>query len=111
VASPPRELPSATDQAAYRILQESITNAIRHAGPARVTVSLTYGPGDLRLRVTDDGRGPRHAGPGADRGQGIVGMRERAVLLGGELTAGARPGGGFQVQARLPLPPEQAASP
>ena len=111
VASPARELPSATDQAAYRILQESITNAIRHAGPARVTVSLTYGPDDLELRVADDGRGPRDGGDRAARGQGIVGMRERAALLGGELTAGPRPGGGFQVQASLPLPPEPAASP
>ncbi|HEV8374225.1 MAG TPA: sensor histidine kinase, partial [Actinomycetota bacterium] len=111
VASPARELPSATDQAAYRILQESITNAIRHAGPARVTVSLTYGPDDLELRVADDGRGPRDAGDRAARGQGIVGMRERAALLGGELTAGPRPGGGFQVRASLPLPPEPAASP
>jgi signal transduction histidine kinase len=111
VASPPRELPSATDQAAYRILQESITNAIRHAGPARVTVSLTYGPDELELRVADDGRGPRDAGHGADRGQGIVGMRERAALLGGELTAGPRPGGGFQVQACLPLPPDPAVAP
>jgi signal transduction histidine kinase len=110
VASPPRELPSAVDQAAYRILQESITNVIRHAGPARVTVSLTYGPDALELRVADDGRGPRDAGHGAEGGQGIVGMRERAALLGGELTAGARPGGGFQVEARLPLQPEQAAS-
>jgi signal transduction histidine kinase len=111
VASPPRELPSATDQAAYRILQESITNAIRHAGPARVTVSLTYGPDELELRVADDGRGPPDAGHGADRGQGIVGMRERAALLGGELTAGPRPGGGFQVQASLPLPPDPAVAP
>ncbi len=111
VASPARELPSATDQAAYRILQESITNVIRHAGPARVTVWLTYGPDDLELRVADDGRGPRDGGDRAARGQGIVGMRERAALLGGELTAGARPGGGFQVHASLPLPPEPAASP
>jgi len=110
VASPARELPSATDQAAYRILQESITNAIRHAGPARVTVSLTYGPDDLELRVADDGRGPRDGGDRAARGQGIVGMRERAALLGGELTAGPRPGGGFQVQASLPLPPGPTAS-
>jgi signal transduction histidine kinase len=111
VASPPRDLPSAVDQAAYRILQESITNAIRHAGPARVTVSLTYGPDELELRVADDGRGPPDAGHGADRGQGIVGMRERAALLGGELTAGPRPGGGFQVQASLPLPPDPAVAP
>jgi signal transduction histidine kinase len=109
VASPARELPSAVDQAAYRILQESITNAIRHAGPARVTVSLTYGPDELQLRVADDGRGP--LGTGTEGGRGIVGMRERVALLGGELTAGPRPGGGFQVQARLPLPPEPGASP
>jgi signal transduction histidine kinase len=108
VASPPRELPSAVDQAAYRILQESITNVIRHAGPARVTVLLTYGPSDLELRVTDDGRGP---GDGGEGGQGIVGMRERAALLGGELTAGPRSGGGFQVRARLPLPPDPAVAP
>jgi signal transduction histidine kinase len=110
VASPPRELPSAVDQAAYRILQESITNVIRHAGPARVTVSLTYGPADLQLRITDDGCGPRHA-DGSQGGRGIVGMRERAALLGGELTAGPRQGGGFQVQARLPLPPDQVVTP
>jgi len=110
VASPPRELPSAVDQAAYRILQESITNVIRHAGPARVTVSLTYGPSDLQLRITDDGCGPRHA-DGSEGGRGIVGMRERAALLGGELTAGPRQGGGFQVLARLPLPPDQVVTP
>jgi signal transduction histidine kinase len=107
VRSPPQELPSAVDGAAYRILQESITNAIRHAGPARVTVSLSYGPDDLEIVVADDGRGPRDAPDGTGGGgRGIVGMRERAALLGGELTAGRRPGGGFQVQARLPLRPD-----
>jgi len=110
VASRPCELPGTTDHAAYRILQESITNAIRHAGPARVVVSVTYGPGHLELLVADDGHGPRDAGRGAgDAGRGIVGMRERAALLGGELTAGPRPGGGFQVRARLPLPPDGTA--
>jgi signal transduction histidine kinase len=113
VASPPPELPSAVDQAAYRILQESITNVIRHAGPARVTVSLTYGPDELELRVADDGRGPRDGGHGAEGGRGIAGMRERAALLGGELIAGPRPGGGFQVRACLPLllPPDPAVAP
>jgi signal transduction histidine kinase len=112
MASPPVELPGATDQAAYRILQESITNAIRHAGPARVIVSITYGPSDLELLVTDDGHGPRDSGRGAgDAGRGIVGMRERAALLGGELTAGPRPGGGFRVRARLPLPPDGTVHP
>jgi signal transduction histidine kinase len=112
VASPPVELPAATDQAAYRILQESITNAIRHAGPARVVVTITYGPSNLDLLVADDGHGPRDAGRGAgDAGRGIVGMRERAALLGGELTAGPGSGGGFRVRARLPLPPDGTARP
>ena len=102
MASPPPELPSATDQAAYRILQESITNAIRHAGRARLVVSVGYSPDGLELLVADDGHGP-HDAEGA--GRGIAGMRERAALLGGELTAGPRPDGGFQVRARLPLTP------
>lgn len=104
----PRELPSAVDQAAYRILQESITNVIRHAGPARVMVSLVYGPDDLEIRVADDGRGLRDTADQAGGGQGIVGMLERSALLGGELTAGPRPGGGFEVQARLPVQPDGA---
>jgi signal transduction histidine kinase len=106
VGAPPRELPSAVDQAAYRIVQEAITNVIRHAGRARVLVSVSYGPGGLELRVADDGRGP--SGDAGRVGRGIVGMRERAGLLGGELTAGPRPGGGYQVRARLPLPPPVA---
>jgi signal transduction histidine kinase len=109
LSSPPPALPSAVDQTAYRILQESITNAIRHAGPARVTISVTHGIDELELEVHDDGRGG-HV-PAANGGQGIVGMRERAALLGGELTAGPRPGGGFQVRARLPLRPEPAVRP
>jgi signal transduction histidine kinase len=106
VASQPRELPSAVDQAAYRILQESITNAIRHAGPARVAILLSYRPSELELQVNDDGRGPGEAAGRDAGGRGIVGMRERAALLGGELTAGPRLGGGFQVWARLPLQPD-----
>jgi signal transduction histidine kinase len=110
VAAPPRALSSAVDQAAYRILQESITNVIRHAGPARVTISITYGPSDLRILVTDDGQGQRALDrDAADGGRGIVGMRERAELLDGELTAGPQPGGGFQVRARLPLRPDGVA--
>jgi signal transduction histidine kinase len=106
--SPPRELPAAVDQAAYRIVQESITNAIRHAGPARVTVAIGYSPSDLELRVADDGRGPSGDGGAGGSGRGIAGMRERAALLGGELTAGAGPDGAFQVWARLPLRPDGA---
>jgi signal transduction histidine kinase len=100
LATPPRELPSAVDQAAYRILQESITNVIRHAGPARVTIEVGYEPSDLRIRVTDDGSA---CDGGGGAGRGIQGMRERCALLGGDLTAGPRSGGGFEVHARLPL--------
>jgi signal transduction histidine kinase len=109
------DLPSAVGSAAYRIVQESLTNVIRHAGPARVTVSMGCGPDGLEVVVTDDGPGaPATNGTGgADggAGQGINGMRERAELLGGELTAGPRPSGGFEVRARIPLPPAPAASP
>ena len=100
VATPPHELPVAVDRAAYRIVQESITNVIRHAGPARVTVEVAYESSDLRVRVADDGSGCDGAG-GA--GRGIEGMRERCALLGGDLTAGPRAGSGFEVSARLPL--------
>jgi signal transduction histidine kinase len=97
---------SAVDHTAYRILQESITNVIRHVGPTRVTVSLDYGTDVLEVRVTDEG-GRNASGDGgpAEPGHGIVGMRERCGLLGGELTAGPRPSGGFEVKARLPLAP------
>src|SRR6266545_1759233 len=107
--APPRELPGGVDRAAYRIVQESLTNAIRHAGAARVTVSIRYGPSDLEVRVADDGRGPCEGAGPAGGGRGIVGMRERAALLSGELAAGPGPDGGFQVWARLPLEPEGAA--
>ena len=106
VAALPAELPGATDQAAYRILQEAVTNVIRHAGPARVLVSVARSPGELELVVADDGRGPHHPDDARGTGRGIAGMRERAALLGGELTAGPRPGGGFQVRVRLPLAPK-----
>ena len=96
----PRPLPAGTDLAAFRIVQESLTNVTRHAGPASATVLVRYGPDDLTVRVDDDGRGPAAAtGPG----NGIRGMRERVAALGGELTTGPRPGGGFRVQARLPI--------
>ena len=109
VAAPPAELPAAVDQAAYRILREAVTNAIRHAGPARLTVSVRHRPGELELVVSDDGRG--RTGDSRGAGRGIVGMAERAGLLGGELTAGPRPAGGFQVRARLPLPPGPGTAP
>jgi len=117
--SSPAPMPSAVDHTAYRILQESITNVIRHVGPTRVTVALDYRTDVLELRVTDEGGGDASGaddgGPqpqagtvhrgSVEPGRGIVGMRERCGLLGGELTAGPRPCGGFEVKARLPLAP------
>src|SRR5262249_33319339 len=115
-----RPLPPAVDQAAYRILQESLTNVLRHAGPtARATVSLRYEPAALAIRVTDDGgRDGETAGgspparggggataggsPPAGGGHGRTGRTERAAAVGGEVTAGPRAEGGFEVVARLP---------
>ncbi|HEY1345524.1 MAG TPA: sensor histidine kinase [Streptosporangiaceae bacterium] len=100
-----RPLPPAVDQAAYRILQESLTNVLRHAGPdARATVSLRFEPAGLAIRVTDDGgRDGQAARPlPAGGGHGLTGMAERAAAVGGEVTAAARAGGGFEVVARLP---------
>lgn len=105
----PEPLPEQVDHAAYRIVQESITNAIRHAGPARVTVSVGRDADALLVRVTDDGSGVAAAPGPPGNGRGIPGMRERAESLGGELHAGATTGGGFEVRARLPLPAAQAA--
>ena len=95
------ELPGAVDHAAYRILQEAITNAVRHAGPAHLTLSVRCDH-ELSIRVADDGHGGPVTGEARD-GRGIVGMRERATLLGGQLAAGPCPGGGFEVRACLPL--------
>ncbi|HEY8544190.1 MAG TPA: sensor histidine kinase [Acidimicrobiales bacterium] len=129
-----RPLPPAVETAAFRIVQESLTNVIRHAGPARATVVVRHGDGALEIEVTDDGRGSAAArngsgagptagtagavgAPGAAAadaggtevddttatgGHGLAGMRERVALLGGELTAGDRPAGGYQVRARIP---------
>lgn len=125
--SPAAPLPKAVGSAAYRILQESITNVIRHVGPTRVTVALDCGTDVLEVRVIDEGRryatGDNLAGPqpsakhptsngtgsSAETGRGIAGMRERCQLLGGDLTARSRPGGGFEVKARLPLAPTGTA--
>lgn len=107
-ASPPAApLPSAVGSAAYRILQESVTNVIRHVGPTRVTVALNPGTDVLEIRVTDEGRrtGDGAASAPDGPGHGILGMRERCRLLGGEFDAGPTPGGGFEVAARLPLAP------
>jgi signal transduction histidine kinase len=103
-----RPIPPAVDLTAYRVIQESLTNVHKHAGPAAATVRVSYGPAVLSILVEDDGIGPAGGdpgGPGAPgEGHGILGMRERAVALGGALRVGARPGGGFQVRVTLPAP-------
>jgi len=99
-------LPAGVDLSAYRIVQEALTNTLKHAGPAHARVAVRYGGGGLELEISDDGArgGRRHAGP-ADGGHGLVGMRERVALYGGELHADHRPEGGFVVRASLPLAP------
>jgi MYXO-CTERM domain-containing protein len=98
-----RPLPFAVDVAAFRVVQEALTNVTRHAGQATATVRVSYGEGELTVQVDDDGRGLSPHGAAAGSGKGIVGMRERVAALGGDLQAAPRPGGGFRVRARLPL--------
>ncbi len=102
VEGEPTIVSPALDLCAYRIVQEALTNAIKHAGPARATVRLRWALDALEMEIADDGRGPI-AVNGAAGGHGIAGMRERAGLHGGEIQAGAGASGGFAVQARLPL--------
>ena len=85
---------------AYRIVQEALTNTLRHADAARAEVLVRYGSDALEVEVADDGRGPAAEAAG---GHGLVGMRERAALHGGVIEAGARSGGGYAVRARLPV--------
>jgi len=97
-------LPAGVDLAAYRIVQESLTNVVRHSAAGTVSVVVRIEPATLRIEVSDDGTGT----PGADRsavpGFGILGMRERVALYGGTLDAGAKPAGGYRVRACLPVP-------
>ncbi len=102
VRGDPVPLPAGLDLAAYRVLQEALTNALRHGGAGHATVAVEYGPHELRLAVTDDGPGAAvPLTPGG--GHGLVGMRERVEMYGGRLDAGPRPEGGFAVAARIPL--------
>jgi signal transduction histidine kinase len=100
---PAGTLPEDVDRAAYRIVQEAVTNVIRHAGPARVAVTLELGAGELRVAIADDGGELTDApGPPVEPGRGLAGMRERCELAGGSFEAGPD-GAGFRVSARLPL--------
>src|SRR5207245_2572056 len=92
-------LPSAVDVSAYRVLQEALTNVVKHAGPARARAVVRYGRTAVEIEVSDDGRGANGA---AATGYGLAGMRERVELHGGTLDTGAPAGGGFVVKARIP---------
>jgi signal transduction histidine kinase len=95
------ELPLGIELSAYRIIQEALTNTLKHAGDARASVIVRYGPDSLELEITDDGPGTRPAV--ASGGHGLVGMKERVALYGGKLDAGHRPGRGFAVRVLLPV--------
>jgi signal transduction histidine kinase len=99
----PLELPAGVDLSAYRIVQEALTNTLRHARATRAEVVVRYGDEAVEVEVRDDGRGAAAADANGAPGRGLVGMRERAALLGGTLEAGPLPGGGYRVHARLPL--------
>jgi signal transduction histidine kinase len=100
VVGEPPPLPSGVELSVYRIVQEALTNTLKHSDPTRVTVMLAFRDGRLELEVVDDGT-PTFAA--ATAGQGIIGMRERVSLLGGQLETGRRAGGGFRVAAHLPV--------
>ncbi len=101
VSGTPVALPTSLDLSAYRIVQEALTNTLKHAGKASSIVTMTWAEDQLEIEVVDDGRGPTGP-PSAGGGRGLVGIRERVLLFGGELLVGPRPDGGFGVWARLP---------
>jgi signal transduction histidine kinase len=104
VTGTPRELPQGAELSIYRIVQEALTNVVRHAHAKHATVTLTYAPSALEVSVADDGSGLSPETNGSSPGHGLLGMRERVALFGGQLTTGSGPGGrGYQVNARLPL--------
>jgi signal transduction histidine kinase len=109
VTGQPCELPAVTDLAAFRIIQEALTNTVRHAGPATATVSVRYGDADLGVEITDTGRGSAHENGNGGTGHGLRGMRERAAAAGGTIEIGPGPVGGFQVAAWFPLSGDSAA--
>src|SRR5512132_1234373 len=102
-------LPAGVDLSAYRIVQEALTNVVKHAGPAHAQVVVGYRDQDVTVEVIDDGRGavPSASDGRVGTGHGLIGMRERVQVFGGDLQTGPRPGGGFRVAARLPLAADQ----
>jgi signal transduction histidine kinase len=105
VAGDPTGLPAGLDLSAYRIVQEALTNVRRHASGARASVDIDVAPQHLRLRVADSGGTAGASGDAGDAGHGLVGIRERVALYGGTLELGPQPGGGFLVNAEIPLGP------
>jgi signal transduction histidine kinase len=105
----PAPLPAGVDLSAYRIVQEALTNVVKHAGPATAQVTIRYRDQEVAVEVTDNGRGvAAAAGDGRwGTGHGLIGMRERVAAFGGDLEVGPRPGGGFRVAARLPVAAER----
>jgi signal transduction histidine kinase len=101
----PRPVPAVVDLTAFRIVQESLANVLRHAGPASAVVTISYERDRLTIEVADDGRGAARSScePSEGSGNGIAGMGERALALGGQFEADARPEGGFRVRASLPV--------
>ena len=99
LSSEPVSLPPSVDLAAYRIVQEALTNTLKHAGATTARVEVRQTGGTLEIDVVDDGQGAATVTPG----HGIIGMRERAALFGGHLTTGPAPGRGFAVRARIPV--------
>ena len=97
-----RALPTSVELSAYRVVQEALTNTVKHAGASTAEVRVRYRPQEVEVEIVDDGVG-QSAAPGTYGGHGLVGMRERVALHGGRLTAGPRPGGGYAVQATFPL--------
>ena len=109
VSGPARPLDAGVELTAYRVVQESLTNVLKHSGSPSATVQVSYAADTVDVEVVDAGRGSRtEAAPTS--GHGLVGLRERARLLGGTLDYGAAPGRGFRVAARLPAPPLPEAS-
>ncbi|MEU9321324.1 sensor histidine kinase [Streptomyces sp. NPDC048295] len=102
-------VPPGADLAAFRIVQEALTNVVRHSGSRTARVRIVYGPGRIGLRIDDDG--PATGGDAGGSGNGLAGMRERAAALGGTIEAGPRADGGFRVRAELPLPPGSSGTP
>jgi signal transduction histidine kinase len=110
VSGATRPLPPSVDLASYRLVQEALTNVIKHASAARVCIRVVHPPGAVELDISDDGCGLQPAG-GVEHaaGHGLIGMRERLALYGGEMHAGSRPGGGFRLTARIPIDEDRLA--